>query len=638
MRSISYDGFVDKVRGCFAGKAAIGTMGAPYEGVKMRMELSYRREMTDAMLPNDDLDLQILWLDVVRRYGADFTSAQLLDRFCACCDYSPGEYAVMRKNHDCGIYPPYSGEYRNDFYKQGMGCPIRSEIWACLAPGDPELAADYASRDGVLDHSGESVYAERFFAAAEAEAFFEDDIEKLIETGLSVIPEDCKFRRLVNDTVKWCREYGDAETVRAFILDGYGHPDCTNLFQNMGITLACLLLCGRDPIKTGLTALNCGFDTDCTCASAGAMLGILLGGRKFSELTGMADLRYVLSVRADPRSDKTDDLADEIALLAASMPHKNAVIDGAPEAGRAFEAPPEYSLSYEYAGLPCASPGKPCRADIVVRHAGPIRGTLYIEYPEPLCGEEKKEIAGEGTARATVTVAVADGTEVFPQKNIIKVRFETDCGAVTGEFGVCCADVWRVDGPFWRTEPAILPDQLEGGKSYWAFMKPGKNEGESTDNVRDFHLDFARDTETPYVSPDELFEPFEPGYSGGRIKRYFYREQDSFRLSDISDFYGPCTFYLSQKLICGEDRTVYIQLGRTAPFELYLNGELLSRRDDCDTFTSENVHISGVKLKKGENRLVLRLTQINGDSKWSLVFSKGATCAEHYTDLKSRKI
>ena len=97
-------------------------------------------------------------------------------------------------------------------------------------------------------------------------------------------------------------------------------------------------------------------------------------------------------------------------------------------------------------------------------------------------------------------------------------------------------------------------------------------------------------------------------------------------------------FYLSQTVVSDEERNVYIQLGRSAPFELYLNGELLSKRDDCDTFTSENVHVSGVKLKIGENRLVLRLTQMNADSKWSLVFSKGATCAEHYTDLKYKII
>ncbi len=639
MRRIDYVKYLDKVRGCFAGKAAIGTMGAPYEGVKMRMELEYDPSMTNAMLPNDDLDLQILWLDVVKRYGADFTSRELLDRFCGYCDYSPGEYAVMRKNHDCGIYPPYSGEYRNDFYREGMGCPIRSEIWACLAPGEPSLAADYASRDGVLDHSGESVLAERFFAAAEAEAFFEDDIKKLIEVGLSVIPPECKFAELVKYVLLLCGRYDDMETVRAWILDKYGHPDCTNMFQNMGITLAALLLCGKDPIKTGLTALNCGFDTDCTCASAGAMLGIISGGKKFAKMTGLHDLKYVLSVRSEGHGDRTDFLSEQIAELGTALPHTETVIDNAPEVKYDFTPAPDYAFEFEYKYKPCVTAIHPCAVGINIKHKGRIKGKLIIKCQEPLfCPVGEIDAEGEDTVSVTCFFAVTPGTELFPMKNIINIEFHAENGVYEDSFGICCADVWRVDGPFWRTEPALDPKALQGGKSYWAFLKPGKNEGENTDNVRDFHLNFARDTETEYVDINSLFEPFEPGYSDGRIKRYFYKAEDSFRLSDISGFYGPAVFYMSQIIVCGEDRECYIQFGRSAPFALYLNGELLSKRDDCDTFTSENVHISGVKLKKGENRLVLRLTQINADSKFSIVFSKGATCAEHYTDIITRKI
>ncbi|MBP5208278.1 MAG: ADP-ribosylglycohydrolase family protein [Clostridia bacterium] len=639
MRHIDFETYLDKVRGCFAGKAAIGTMGAPYEGVKMRMELKYRPEMTDAMLPNDDLDLQVLWLDVVEKYGADFTSRQLLSRFCEYCDYSPGEYAVMRKNHQCGIYPPYSGSYRNDFYRQGMGCPIRSEIWACLAPGEPELAAGYASRDGVLDHEGESVYAEMFFAAAEAEAFFEDDMRALIDAGLSVIPPGCKFAELVKYVVMLCDTHKDIDAVRAYILDRYGHPDCTNMFQNMGITLASLLLCGADPIKTGLTALNCGFDTDCTCASAGEMLGIILGVKRFSELTGLYDLKYVLSVRSEGHSDRTDELSEEIARLGTALPHTDTAIDNAPETGFVFEPAPAYTFGYEYKYKPCVTPIHPCAVSVKINHKGGIEGKLKIDCPEPLfCHSAELNVSGTDTASVLCVFGIVPGTKLFPMKNIIGVTFVTGGEEYKDEFGICCADVWRVDGPIWRTEPAIAPTALEGGKSYWSLLKPGRNEGENTDNVRDFHLDFARDTDTAYVDITSLSEPFEEGYSDGRIKRYFYKEEDSFRLSDISGFYGPCVFYLSQTVVSDEERNVYIQLGRSAPFELYLNGELLSKRDDCDTFTSENVHISGVKLKKGENRLVLRLTQMNADSKWSLVFSKGATCAEHYTDLKYKII
>ena len=261
MRKISYSQYLDKVTGCFIGKAISGNIGAPHEGVKMPMELPFMPEMINPDLPNDDLDLQVLWLDVLEEKGEHFTSYDLLERFVKCTPYSPGEYAVMRKNFERGIFPPYSGSFCNDYYIEGMGCPIRSEIWGCVAVGNATLARELSSRDGVLDHKGESVEAEMFLAALESEAFFESDVHKLIDKALAYIPENSKFRRLAEDVVEWCDIYGDSKEVFTQILSHYGHPDCTNMFQNMGITLLSLLLGDSEIIKTSLMALNCGFDT-----------------------------------------------------------------------------------------------------------------------------------------------------------------------------------------------------------------------------------------------------------------------------------------------------------------------------------------------------------------------------------------
>ena len=86
MNKITYATYLDKVYGCFLGKTVIGTLGAPYEGIKMPLELPFKPEMINTMLPNDDLDLQVLWLDVAEIYGKDFTSDQLLHRFVNYCD------------------------------------------------------------------------------------------------------------------------------------------------------------------------------------------------------------------------------------------------------------------------------------------------------------------------------------------------------------------------------------------------------------------------------------------------------------------------------------------------------------------------------------------------------------------------
>ena len=354
MNNITYSTYLDKVYGCFLGKTVIGTLGAPYEGIKMPLELPFKEEMVNTMLPNDDLDLQVLWLDVAEKYGEAFTSDQLLDRFVNYCDYSPGEYAVMRKNWTRGIHTPASGAFSNDFYISGMGCPIRSEIWACLAPLNPAEAADYAERDGVLDHWGESVYGERFFAALESAAFGVDettcDLYALIDVGLSVIPAECKFRELVNDTVAWCRQYDDVKRILRKILHKYGHPDCTNLFQNIGITLAALLKGNLDQIKTGMDALNCGFDTDCTCATAGAVIGIIRGAKSLQAEYGWGDIKFVLGVKSDRRSDSVFDFSEDVAILGKTW--NPGLIDGGEVKDYGFEAPDPVGVWVEYPAFP----------------------------------------------------------------------------------------------------------------------------------------------------------------------------------------------------------------------------------------------------------------------------------------------
>ena len=632
---IDYKNYLDKVYGCFLGKTVIGTLGAPFEGIKMPLELPFKPEMINTMLPNDDLDLQVLWLDVVEKRGEGFTSYDLHKAFCENCDYSPGEYAVMRKNYERGIYPPVSGKFCNDFYISGMGCPIRSEIWACLCPGDPARAADFASRDGVLDHAGESVYAERFFAAIEAQAFVESDIYKLIEVGLRYVPENCRFRELVNDTVELCRKYDDIKLILRKILFKYGHPDCTNMFQNMAITIAAMLTCEGDMVKVGMDALNCGFDTDCTCASAGSVIGLIKGAEAIEREYGFGDVKFVLTVRSNRRSDSVKDLSEDIALLACAL-DKNGMIENAPETNYSF-APSQYPLEFSARygeDYPVMSPDEPRHVTVKIKNVSDKTVCTDVSIKGADADEQLPLTLMPGECALYGMDAKAEG-EVVYDRNLYTLEYELDGEKKSYTFGVAGAMPWKVIGPIWRTDPVCTTEILQAhGLKYRDIITDTIAEtgykGDRADVTRRFHLNFAVDTDTEYMTHDGCFTPYDPDGDTKYEESVFYQPEDSFTMDDLFGFKGPCTAYLARELVAPEDMEVCLQIGHTSPFSLWINGELIARRDNCDTFDNENVHIRGVKLKKGVNRILWRLTRANSDAKYSLIFAEDVRCARNH--------
>lgn len=642
MRTLTYAEYFDKVYGCFVGKAISGNMGAPHEGQKMPMELPFMPEMINPDMPNDDLDLQVLWLDVVEKKGADFTSRDLLECFVENCPYSPGEYAVMRKNFKRGIYPPYSGKFCNDYYTEGMGCPIRSEVWACMAVGNPALAADFAVRDGQQDHNGESIQAERFLAALECEAFFESDVKKLIDAAMKVLPEDSKFKALVEYTVELCERYGEPKKVLEELLFRYGHPDCTNMYQNMGITLMSLLLGNCDVIKTSLMALNCGFDTDCTCATAGAVIGIIKGADALIEAYKLKDPTYTLGVTSHRRSNLIKDLAEDIAKLGVEFAKcvNNAVaFEGAPEVHFDFEPRPDFELRAEYAAMPCVALGG--NTEVVLRIVNNTDADAELS-----CAIDTENgivcsmpaftvnVPAKGNIAVKAVFSLPIDAEYVCDKNIMTFT-AVDAGGddvLCDTFGIAGAAAYKVSGPYWRTEPVcntkIVLDNFDIPHPYEAAMKDSKIEGNTTDKVRHFHLNYATDTATDYAG-DTLFDAAAP-------ERLVSIPQDSFTMGDLFGFRGPCAAYVSRIIECEEDMELFLNVGYSSPFALYLNGELIAKRDNFDNWTAENVHIDGVKLKKGENKLALRMTRANADAKYNVTFCLGMTCSEQLVGLKSK--
>ena len=629
MNIIEYKKYFDKVYGCWLGKSVAGTVGAPFEGRKELFEYEYDPRSIEQMLPNDDLDIQVIWLEVLEKKGIYFTAGDLAEAFYKKYPFSPGEYAYFKKNFIRGIMPPISGLFNNTYYFNGMGCPIRSEIWACVAAGNAELAAELAKLDGILDHGPNSVEGEVFLAVLEALAFFESDIQTLVYKSLSYLDSSGDMHKLLEDVIRWCGEYDDYKKIRALILQHWGHADCTNLYQNMGISLMALILGDGNFIKTTMLALNCGYDTDCTCATVGSILGIINGADKlFSQ--GFTDTGYVLDALVERRSSTLYDLAEDTCFAGLTMAkyrNRDLVIVNPPTYTELpHEKEEELEFAIDYCGAPAMKPGETRIMSLIVINntKSAYSGELLCDMPAGWSAEfdGKCEVGPNCSGTVSLTITANPDNGEFHERNIIKFSMEFNGKQISYSFGITGAAVWKVYGPFWRNHSDIpLIPYWEKYDKYF----------ENIDALREYHLNTFADIDYEYV--DEFdFEKIEeaPWNTCSLIPVNAALYEDCFKLSDIIEYKGSCTVYMIRELISDSDKTAVINIGHSAPFRLWVNGELISRSDECGWWTAENKHTGEVKLHKGINKIVLKAAKVGQNDTFSIFFNDGLFSNHHY--------
>jgi len=265
----------DKVYACWLGKNIGGTLGTPWECRKFVNDLTFYDPVPKEPLPNDDLDFQLVWLKMLEEKGTAFGLPDFASYWRKYLSAYPwNEYGLCMRNLERGLAPPVSGWFEN-YYVDEMGSPIRSEIWACIAPADPARAAALAWMDSAMDHAGgEGTWGEMFWAAVESAAFVVGDALTLIRIGLAMIPPASNISRVIREAV-WCARHGVRwAEARDRIVNIYGNAQPCNAIQNHGFTILGWLY-GSDFGDKLCKAVNCAYDTDCTGATLGSVLGII---------------------------------------------------------------------------------------------------------------------------------------------------------------------------------------------------------------------------------------------------------------------------------------------------------------------------------------------------------------------------
>ncbi len=437
---LNRDEYRDKVLGCWLGKNIGGTLGAPFEWRRQVNDVTfYTQDLGGEALPNDDLDIQLLWLVALEEKGIAVDAHTLAEYWCLYVTPHWAEYGTGKINMRQGLQPPLSGTLHN-LYRHSCGAYIRSEIWACVCPGRPDLAARYCFEDAILDHgNGEGTYAEVFVGALEAAAFVVGDMRRLIDIGLSYIPADCGIAGAVRTAIEcfdtgkpwleardeilrrhrgsthmgfdWCTSPDDHAKGFAEGLRGYDAP------SNIGITVLGLLYGGDDFGRMLCTTVNCGEDTDCTAATAGSIYGIIHGAKaipqKWIEPIGrkikvaclnLGELGYFgnqLPADVDAMTDRTERIARQVSLrhggLAIDTPEATdlaGLTDDALKAHdqgaflyRAMSGPrfdfPFFTVCVDYGDTPAIVAGEPKTVRLVLHNTDKVQANVAVHVYAP---------------------------------------------------------------------------------------------------------------------------------------------------------------------------------------------------------------------------------------------------------------
>lgn len=234
-----------------------------------------------------------------------------------------------------GVEAPLSGsvELNGAAVAEQIGGQIFIDTWGLVNPCDYYRAARYAAKMASVTHGGNGVYGGMFIAACVSAAFAEHDVMKVIEKGLSVIPQDCEYHRVAEDVIAFHTAHPDNwRECFAFVRGHYGYdryPGCCHIIPNAAVVILSLLY-GNGRFSDAINICNmCGWDTDCNVANVGTIMGVLVGleGIDRSWIDPIGDFLACSSVMA---CMNLRDIAND-ALFLASLGYRVAGEDYPPE-------------------------------------------------------------------------------------------------------------------------------------------------------------------------------------------------------------------------------------------------------------------------------------------------------------------
>ena len=295
VRRITVEAYVDKMKAGWVGQMAGVGWGGPtefhYKGVIMPADKmpTWRPEMIN-QFGQDDIYVEMTFLHTLEQYGMDCSIRQ------AGIDFANSGYKLWHANRNGrdnlrkGIAPPDSGHPKFNKHADDIDYQIEADYSGLIAPGLPNVVIDLGEKFGRLMNYGDGIYGGQFVGAMYSEAFFEDDIERIVLAGLRAIPKKSQYAECIRDVLAWYKQNpNDWEKTWQLINEKYHlNPDyrrfsCDKGEFNIdakinGAYIVLGMLYGEgDPDKTIIITTRCGQDSDCNPSNSAGVLFTTMG-------------------------------------------------------------------------------------------------------------------------------------------------------------------------------------------------------------------------------------------------------------------------------------------------------------------------------------------------------------------------